>query len=375
MQWSIRSLLNPVIARCLIYGVNGFDLESVLNKVEKVPMTRAKALENAWMTEWTAKAERFLTFAKAAKEDGNELSYSEYNGLAAKCFYACYLLNSDAISYKQKVYERLEETYREYLMFSNFTEEEVKIPFQDGRYLPAYLHLPEKKAEKESFPCVIISGGIGSCKEEFEVMSRPLVERGIAVLALDMPGTGSALFHQGLKLHADNINQAMDSVMQFLKGHPSICSDKIGTYGLCMGGGYSYHWACRYPEIKCVVTLFPLFVSMLGDNSVPRWMKQGEWSDFQTDFQGDWIADMKKLEDEALSCDYLLVHSEYDNWMELNKTNQLFEKCSGMKKEIIIHDEPVYATKESVMHAMPVGEQMHWIKLQAADFFFQQFRK
>ena len=50
------------------------------------------------------------------------------------------------------------------------------------------------------------------------------------------------------------------------------------------------------------------------------------------------------------------------------------DKAKGQKQEIIVEDEPVFATKESVMHAMPVGEQMHWIKRKAADFCVEALR-
>ncbi|MBR3770894.1 MAG: hypothetical protein IKL07_01355, partial [Clostridium sp.] len=67
MQWSIRSLLNPVIARCLIYDVSPFDLEHVLRKVEEKSLLNSKMLENTWMTEWKQKAEYFIDLAENAR--------------------------------------------------------------------------------------------------------------------------------------------------------------------------------------------------------------------------------------------------------------------------------------------------------------------
>ena len=94
--------------------------------------------------------------------------------------------------------------------------------------------------------------------------------------------------------------------------------------------------------------------------------------DISTD---DFIQEMSVIAEGNVSCSYLLVHSVYDNWMELEKTQSIYDKSTGDKQEIAIEDEPVYATKESVMHAMPVGEQMHWIKRKAADYCVQAFRK
>ena len=64
MQWSIRNLLNPVIARCLIYGVNPFDLEFVLRKMEEKPLLNARMLDDTWMSEWEKKAQHFISLAE-----------------------------------------------------------------------------------------------------------------------------------------------------------------------------------------------------------------------------------------------------------------------------------------------------------------------
>lgn len=370
MQWSIRNLLNPVIARCLIYGTNPFDLEYVLRKMEEKPLLNARMLEDTWMNEWKKKAQHFIALAKEAEEKDNMLSVSEYYTLAARCYYACYLLNSDEVKNKKHVYQDLENSYHEALKYSKRRVYDVSIPFEDETFLPAYLHLPEKNSFHAPYPCVLVFSGMGACKEELEVEAKSIVERGIAVLAVDMPGTGAALFHHDIKLSAKNVESAFDAIMNYVRTSEQIDSEKIGTYGLCMGGGFAYRAAVKEPEIRCCVNLFPLFLSMVEINHIPRWMKQGKWASFQ---MGDatteqFIEEMGILSEGQVCGDYLLVHSQYDNWMELEKTNQVYAKTKGRKEEIIVTEQPVYATKESVMHAMPVGEQMHWIKNKAADF-------
>ena len=37
-----------------------------------------------------------------------------------------------------------------------------------------------------------------------------------------------------------------------------------------------------------------------------------------------------------------------------------------------ITEKPAYASEETIMHAMPVGEQYHWVKHEAADFIAQR---
>ena len=376
MQWSIRSLLNPVIARCLIYDVSPFDLEHVLRKVEEKSLLNSKMLENTWMTEWKQKAEYFIDLAENARGKNQKRSVSEYYQLAARCYYACYLLNSDLVESKQSVYDNFSYCYQQYVLNSDQHVEEVLIPMGEGVFLPGYLHFPNGKEFHEPYPCVTIYVGMGSSKEEVEIEARALINRGIAVLALDMPGTGDALFKYGLKLHADLIEQAFDEIMKFLLAHPMIDKERLGTYGLCMGGGLAYRAAAKYPSVKACVNLFPLFVSMVNLDSIPRWMRQGLWADYQIGFSDkeEWIRTMGTLEKDDVKGQYLLVHSEFDNWMEQEKNSCIYNKTRGEKREIIIKQQPVYATKESIMHAMPVGEQMHWVKIQAADFLVEAFQ-
>ncbi len=375
MQWTIRNLLNPVITRCLIYGINPFDLEYVLRKMEEKPLLNARMLDETWMTEWGEKADRFIQFAQEAKEKKNLLSVSEYYAMTSKCYYACYLLNSDRVENKKEIYKKLAFTYRESLMNSKRKVEELKIAFGKRTFLPAYLHLPNSQEFHAPYPCVIIFTGMGSCKEEMEIEAKTLVDRGIAALTVDMPGVGEALFQYELKMSVKQIEEAFEVIIEFCKTHPFIDATRLGTYGLCMGGGYAYRAAAKFATIKCCVTLFPLILSMVDEKSIPRWMKQGKWAEYQMGQQEaeELIRDMAIIEEGQLSCRYLLVHSTYDNWMELSKTKRLFANVVGEKVEIEIEEQPIYATEESVMHAMPVGEQMHWIKRKAADFFKDSF--
>lgn len=376
MGWSIRNLLYPIITRCLIYGVSPFDLEAVLRDMEKKPMLNSKMLENAWMSGWQEKADHFISLAKEESKNNNSISVSDYYNLASKCYYACYLLNSDTIENKKNIYEKLVDTYWKYLVNSERRVEKVKVPFEKDIFLTAYLHLPNENKFKAPYPCVIIPTGYGSCKEEVEIETEPLVERGVAVLAVDMPGTGESLFAYHTILSGENVEKAFEHIISFCNGHELIDEERLGTYGLCMGGGFAFHAAAKYPQIKCCVNLFPLFISLVDMGNIPGWMKLGKWASFQIGEGGteEFVKGMAVMAEGTLKCNYLLVHSSYDNWMELEKTEFIFGKAEGKRQEIVIDNEPVYATKESVMHAMPVGEQMHWVKRKAADYCVRAFQ-
>lgn len=371
MKWPIRDLLNPVTTRSLLYGTNPFDMEYVLKKMDAIKTMSGKEIKNVWLGEWKQKADKYSKLAEESAAQGNRISACAYSKLVAQCYYASYMINMDDVEKKQTIYEKLMNSYKSYLTLKKNHTEYVEIPTENG-IMPAYLHYPDD-GTKSNYPCVITYSGIGSCKEELEMLAEPLLERGIAVLTTDMPGTGSALFHHGLKCNGQMLDPAFDAAFEFVSKKSNIDSSRIGNFGLCMGGGYAFRATSKHPEIKCCASLFPLFLNIADMNSIPIWMKRGKWSDFQygLDMKNEndnYLAGMKVLEEGSISADFLMVYSEDDNWMTAEASMSLFNKATEVKEKIFVDEKPAYVSEESIMHSMPVGEQFHWIKHKAADF-------
>jgi hypothetical protein len=88
-----------------------------------------------------------------------------------------------------------------------------------------------------------------------------------------------------------------------------------------------------------------------------------------------FLEGMKKLESGTVAADFLMVYSEDDNWMTTEASLSLFERATGTKEKIFVDEKPAYVSEESIMHAMPVGEQFHWVQHQAADFLAARLTK
>ena len=50
----------------------------------------------------------------------------------------------------------------------------------------------------------------------------------------------------------------------------------------------------------------------------------------------------------------------------------LYSKATGYKERLEVTERPAYVSEETIMHAMPVGEQFHWVKHITADFIAQR---
>ena len=372
MAWSIRELIQSIITRLYIYGINPIEVESALKEVEKVPLVKLYALEEGWVDIWRRKSDKFITMALEAEKRGHKESAKAFRKLVMQCDYAASLINSNHISFKQATYKRLEEHYQIYTSYLTGCVKALEIPFRETKRLKGYLHLP---SEEGKYPCMVLFAGEGSSKEELHMLARAFVKRNIAVFTWDTPGTGSSLFEQDIKNNFTNLKESFNTVFKYLKALPEIDENKLGTAGLCMGGGYAYYAAANEEAVKCCVNFFPLLIKSANIELIPHWMKAGKWANYQRELKGEAFAnDIGQLDESIVTCDYLLFNGKYDNWMSYENTMNLYHKAQGKKKVITVEEELVFQEEASVGHTMPVGEQIHWIKHIAADWASDVFK-
>ena len=368
MKWSIRELLNPVVTRSMLYGSDPFDTEYVLKRVDEIDVMSGKKIQAVWLGEWGKKIAHYAELRDQNEAKGNLISARAYAKMVAQCWYACYMVNIQDLDQKVSIYNNLAESYRKYTELCDNKIEYIEIDTAFGK-LPAYIHYPDD-GSKESYPIAITYSGIGSCKEELDMLAMPLNERGIAVITPDMPGTGGAVIWNNVKCGGDELEAAFESIYKFIDSRSELDSSRIANFGLCMGGGYAIRATVKNPAVKCCAALFPLMICYCKVDSVPIWMKKGKWTSCQTN--DDYIETMNILSEGTLSSDFLLVHSDYDNWMTHEANDILYSKATGYKERLEVTERPAYVSEESIMHAMPVGEQFHWVKHITADFIAQR---
>lgn len=368
MKWQIRELLNPVVTRSMLYGSDPFDTEYVLKRVDEIDVKSGKKIQNVWLGEWEQKINHYASLRDEAVQKGNHISARAYARMTAECWYACYMVNTQDLDQKIAIYHSLADSYKRYTELAANKIEPIEIQTTAG-ILPAYIHYPDD-GSKDNYPVAVTYSGLGSCKEELDMLAKPLNERGIAVITPDMPGTGAALIDHGVKCGGDEMEAAFDGIYQFIDSRSDLDSSRIANFGLCMGGGYAIRASAKRQDVKCCCALFPLMICYCKLDSVPIWMKRGKWSSYQT--TGTHEQSLDVLAEGTLSADFFLVHSDDDNWMSPEASDILFEKGTGYKERLRVTEKPAYASEETIMHAMPVGEQFHWVKHIAADFIAQR---
>lgn len=374
-SWSVRSLLNPVVARLLIYGVDPFDLERVLKQVDATRFLNASQLETTWHDAWEDLANRWQRRSHDAGTAGHRLSAHQLGLKASTCRLAQFLTNLANVEQKRKIYAAYAEAYQRAVDWMPIPVVAVKVAMGDGSNLHAHLHVPGGTGP---YPCAIVFAGLGSCKEEMHTLARLLVDRGIAALVPDMPGSGASLFDSGLVCSSSHLSMAFLALVGFVEQNSVLDANRLGAIGLCMGGGYAYRACHEQSRYRACVALFPLFVDATSSVHVPRWMRTGEWRNFQTGpkTQEEIFRELGWKSDYRLDCPLMLVHSEHDNWVTLERVRELFDNAANADRELVLVTEaPVYASGQSVTHTMPVGEQLGWVGPMVTDWLTQRLSR
>ncbi len=126
--------------------------------------------------------------------------------------------------------------------------ERVLIPFE-GTVLAGVLRKPAGEARA---PIVIMISGLDSTKEEMDAYEAPFHARGMATLAFDGPGQGEAEYE--LPIRGD-FEAPVTAVVDWLGERADIDRERIGVWGVSLGGYYAPRAAAYEPRLKACISI------------------------------------------------------------------------------------------------------------------------
>jgi alpha-beta hydrolase superfamily lysophospholipase len=98
--------------------------------------------------------------------------------------------------------------------------------------------------------------GTSTSKEETLLWSEAFLEHGLAVLALDWPGSGESSLHVAPTLDCDDL---MDGIIAVMSGDPAIDATRIGLVGFSLGGAVAALVAASDRRVGAIVAVTPPF--------------------------------------------------------------------------------------------------------------------
>jgi len=147
---------------------------------------------------------------------------------------------------------------------STFTVEKIRIP-SDGLMINGWLYLPLGSGK---FPLIVLTNGGGDGSRGIKSLSdwiAPILAHcGYAAFVHDKRGTGESEGTFVASTYEDFIQDA-GNCAKWLTKHPRINPEKVGIMGGSEGGLIAVSAACRFPEIKFVISFAGTVVTGIED--------------------------------------------------------------------------------------------------------------
>jgi 2,6-dihydroxypseudooxynicotine hydrolase len=99
-------------------------------------------------------------------------------------------------------------------------------------------------------PVVIMTMGLDSTKEELLTFEKNFLDRGMAILAFDGPGQGEAEYELPIRYDYENV---VGPVIDWLSGRDDVDSQRIGLWGISLGGYYAPRTVAFEKRIKAAI--------------------------------------------------------------------------------------------------------------------------
>lgn len=134
---------------------------------------------------------------------------------------------------RQRAKHRALQAFQAYARLLDPPMEIVRIPFE-GKQIVGYLRLPLKPRPA---PLVFGIAGLDSRKEDIAAHSDDYLQRGMALFAIDLPGTGESPLAVA-EIDADRI---FSEVLEYLEKRQDVDSERV----LVQGRSWSGYWAAK----------------------------------------------------------------------------------------------------------------------------------
>ena len=209
---------------------NGYPLTGLKPDDVRAALANITSLDrDEWAAAWGAVAERHMAKGRSEEASGRikEAQASYLQAWRTYSFARWPVTNSPG---KEKAYVAALEAFHHYARHLEPPLETVRIPFE-GREIIGSLRLP--KGVRPA-PLVLTISALDSRKEDNVEQGEHFIRRGLAVLALDMPGTGQA----PIKIDV-GAERMFSRTLDYVAGRPEIDAKRVAV----KGGSWSGYWA------------------------------------------------------------------------------------------------------------------------------------
>jgi dienelactone hydrolase len=225
--------------RFIANGTDYADFQATLGRISRW---------DEWCREWGRTAAGYEELAERAEGKGRRLTAAGAWRRAALCWHWGKFLFTEHPDEQRAAHDRAVACYARGAWALEPPAERVEVPYQ-GTRLAAYLRLPPGG---RPLPAVVMIPGLDSVKEELQATADHLLRRGLATLAVDGPGQGETEYELPIEPAYERVVAAC---FDWLERRPEVDAERLGVFGVSLGGYYAARAAAFEPRARANVAL------------------------------------------------------------------------------------------------------------------------
>lgn len=247
----VDSFLRLFSARTLPVGVNAGRLAAMglPDEITRAALRRVRSVSD-WDVSWTWAAQRFLGEARVYQRTGQHHPAAVSQRHAALAYHVAGILVLDDPRKPRALRASSSSLFQKSLPELQPTVQRVQVPWRTT-FLPGYLIQPSATAP---VPLAVILNGTSTSKEETLLWSDPFLKHGLAVLALDWPGSGESALTVAPTADCDDFTEGIITIASAERG---INANRIGLVGFSLGGAVAAFAAASDRRVGAVVAVTP----------------------------------------------------------------------------------------------------------------------
>ncbi|MFT3763058.1 MAG: prolyl oligopeptidase family serine peptidase [Pseudoxanthomonas sp.] len=300
----------------------------------------AKAGEDAGTAKlfdsWIAVADQVARNAEADEAAGYLLSAGAKYLRAAGYYLSAERMQSRDYAPRWVAYDRGLALYRKGVALRGLHVDFVEIPYEGGSYPAIFVH----DGSGTPRPALVSCNGLDSMKEQVNMAGHGAanLERGINTLFVDQPGTGEALRKRGLTAVVEAERWGTPA-LEYLLTRSDVIADKIGMFGLSLGGYYAPRVAANEPRYALCAVMGANHVwgqrqkerlDREGENPVPHYWEHVLWV-WGKDSIEEFMAAMPEVtldgQVEKIRVPFLVTHGEGDRQIPVSNAYRSYEQA------------------------------------------------
>jgi dipeptidyl aminopeptidase/acylaminoacyl peptidase len=201
-----------------------------------------------WCSAWSARAAVHEALGHDALARGKTISAGEHLQRAGVYYHFAKFLFVHDLAQMETAHRKAVDCRRLALPHIDPPGERVEIPYE-GKRLFGILRKPRGVARP---PVLIMAVGLDSAKEETDAYEQPYLARGIATLVFDGPGQGEGEYDFAIR---GDYEVAVSGVVDYVETRADLDTQRIGLWGVSLGGYYAPRAAAHEKRIKACIAL------------------------------------------------------------------------------------------------------------------------